>query len=791
MNITPFDDSPFQLQISFHGVIEHLEQVAASNDGLRSEMAREVLKEVEPFPELRDGITDGAQIEDNATVVKHLLADLFPEVLTNNEIKAVTIPFQDILFNPTKRFQRILEDAGPSFDIAIRDFSAHQFYVMSCCLIISEFYGRHFDFSKPMYYDIPTADGIIKHYRILYNGDFIDIIPTEKSVALTSADIDLLTDNYNDLDLWKRFFPKGSWILKGFGIVSLYDATVENAVSALKGTLLGGGEVADIKNDIVSVFRSIYKIPDLRVGFTAFESEDNKLTAPGLIHEFNSFLLKGVMEEDCSCTLCGTSFAKIITDKVYYAVSDVKALLLKEPDNLLARRFHEQDVQSFIMAPVVKNDHLLGILELVSSRPLELNSINANRLEVVMPFITDTIDRKVVFLQNYVQALIQNEYTAMHPSVYWKFRKEALKYIRYSNLKKDYAFKEIAFSDVYPLYGQIDIKGSSETRNNSVLLDLQAQLRALVSLLKQLEPVISDDRLPQKLEQLFLFMEELHELRADTEQYIQNYLGLEIHPLLKQVGATQNVCVTDIERYFEQADKNGDFHKHRRKYENSVSLINEKMAMIMDKSQAEAQEAFPHYYERFKTDGVEHNLYIGASISPALNFEMAHLYNLRLWQLQVLCQMELEHHFLKESLPYPLDVASLILAFSLPLSIRFRMDEKRFDVDGSYNARFEIVKKRIDKACIKGTTERITAVGKLTVVFSNQEEAREYQGYIRFLQSKNMLGNDIEMLEVEDLQGIAGLRAFRVPICYNTSLPIRKFYTYSEMLSETRDTAIA
>ncbi len=32
------------------------------------------------------------------------------------------------------------------------------------------------------------------------------------------------------------------------------------------------------------------------------------------------------------------------------------------------------------------------------------------------------------------------------------------------------------------------------------------------------------------------------------------------------------------------------------------------------------------------------------------------------------------------------------------------MDEKRFDVDGAYNARYEIVKKRIDKAYVKEAT---------------------------------------------------------------------------------------
>ncbi len=44
----------------------------------------------------------------------------------------------------------------------------------------------------------------------------------------------------------------------------------------------------------------------------------------------------------------------------------------------------------------------------------------------------------------------------------------------------------------------------------------------------------------------------------------------------------------------------------------------------------------------------------------------------------------------------------MLLVHSNPLAIRFRIDEKRFDVDGAYNARYEIIKKRVDKANIKG-----------------------------------------------------------------------------------------
>ncbi len=131
--------------------------------------------------------------------------------------------------------------------------------------------------------------------------------------------------------------------------------------------------------------------------------------------------------------------------------------------------------------------------------------------------------------------------------------------------------------------------------------------------------------------------------------------------------------------------------------------------------------------------------------------------------------METAHHFYKSSLPYPLDVTTLVLVYDTPISVRFRMDEKRFDVDGSYNARFEIVKKRIDKACVLNTDERITQPGKITIVYSNMNEENEYIGYIHLLQEQNILDRYIEKLDVEDLQGVVGLKALRVSIIHNNT----------------------
>ncbi|MDO3628334.1 GAF domain-containing protein [Mucilaginibacter sp. BT774] len=781
MLLPQFFDNPFQIRLSFHKVIEQLEETARDSEG-----AKKLLDQVNAHPELRDGITDISQIKENELLISRLLTPLFPPLLSYNEIKGVSIPYQGLIFNQTERFRNILKAAGMSFDMNIRDFNDHQFYVGSCCMILNQFYGTELDFSKPLFYDIPTADGIVKHYRILYNADFIEVVPTEKAIKLTDADIKLLIDNYDDLALWKQKFPAGSWILKGFALVSLFDATTENAVAILKTSLLSDKAEPEMQNIIDSAFRSIFRIPDLRIGFTAFDKAEGKFSTRVFGKEIRSFLLTDKDEGECHEILSKASYQSLINEHEYYAVSDVAEYSANDPSNLRAARLKDQDIGSFILAPFIKDGVLLGILELVSSKVNVLNSVNAHRLEIVMPFFVETIDHRIKEHQNKVDAVIQKNYTNMHPSVNWKFRREAKNYIYNLNLGLAYNLKEIAFKDVYPLYGEVDIKNSSVTRNLSVKNDLKNQLNGLIVLLEQLELGGAVKGSEQYLPDLQRLLNELSlGIKADTEQNVLHYLEINIYPLFSKV---QGSFKEDIEAYFKHANPlTGDFYANRRNYEKTLSLVNEKLITILDERQAEIQKHFPHYFERFKTDGVEHNVYIGASIAPEKKFDVADLERLRLWQLLVTAEMEIEQHRLKHILPYHLGVTSLILVFSAPIAIRFRMDEKHFDVDGAYNIRYEVIKKRIDKAYIKGTRERITSEGTITIVYSKAEEQAEYGRYIRILRSAGILTYKVEHLDVEDLQAVSGLKALRVGVAYETSRFLSQDFSYDGLYQELLD----
>jgi hypothetical protein len=43
---------------------------------------------------------------------------------------------------------------------------------------------------------------------------------------------------------------------------------------------------------------------------------------------------------------------------------------------------------------------------------------------------------------------------------------------------------------------------------------------------------------------------------------------------------------------------------------------------------------------------------------------------------------------------------------------------------------------------------------------------KEYEGYIRLLRAENRVTGNMERLEVEDLQGISGLKALRVSLVH-------------------------
>ncbi|HUS02084.1 MAG TPA: hypothetical protein VMY77_10175, partial [Chitinophagaceae bacterium] len=220
-----------------------------------------------------------------------------------------------------------------------------------------------------------------------------------------------------------------------------------------------------------------------------------------------------------------------------------------------------------------------------------------------------------------------------------------------------------------------------------------------------------------------------------------------------------------IKPYISSASETqGIIYKNRRELETSMQIVNDSIERYFKDHQKKLQNVFPHYFDKFRTDGVEYDIYIGQSIAPYKTFTPDLVKDMRLWQLNSMVEIGLITRKLKSLLSKPLQTTQLIFVHSSPITIAFRSDEKRFDVEGAYSVRYEVVKKRIDKVLIKDTGERLTQPEKIALVYFTQLEEDEYLEYISELQGKDYLTNEIEFLELEVLQGVHGLKALRVGI---------------------------
>ena len=193
-------------------------------------------------------------------------------------------------------------------------------------------------------------------------------------------------------------------------------------------------------------------------------------------------------------------------------------------------------------------------------------------------------------------------------------------------------------------------------------------------------------------------------------------------------------------------------------------MLNDSIGSLLQEQDEKMQAILPHYFEKYKTDGVEYNIYLGQSLLQEGTFTHNHLREFRLWQLKNMVEVTRLVDRLQEELLVPLTTAQLIFVYSDPLDVVFRMDEKHFDVDGAYNVRYEILKKRIDKAYILNTDERLTQAGKIAIVYLHREDRQEYMDYLNYLVRQGMILPEIEDLHLSKMQGVEGLKALRVTV---------------------------
>ena len=122
-------------------------------------------------------------------------------------------------------------------------------------------------------------------------------------------------------------------------------------------------------------------------------------------------------------------------------------------------------------------------MELAACSRYELNTATLSRLSEILPILAMAHKRFMTEAQNHIEAIIQQECTTIHASVKWRFEPATAQFMNKQLKNEQPVFKDIIFNNLYPLYGQMDIKGSSGKRNEAVSKDLIRQINGVKKVL--------------------------------------------------------------------------------------------------------------------------------------------------------------------------------------------------------------------------------------------------------------------------------------------------------------------
>ena len=610
--------------------------------------------------------------------------------------------------------------------------------------------------------------GLPGYYRLNIDSRFIEVKAKTALPAFDPAQLDADWPLKDTVAWLEEHLPLESFVFMGIAAITVTDVTQEYVVDSVKNLILNPdlcGE-SEHHSEVIRFLKVLTGTKDVDFGLLPL------LQVNGRAVYSDSSCYHSVLAKAAQTDKETEETYLEMVDQYFRAPKRVlfETLPPRAPgEYFIFEILRRGGILSYALIPVYYNNRLAGVLEVSSRKPDILNADLLSRLDVLIPLLAQLLQRAIEDFENHLKAIVKENFTSIQPAVEWKFNEAAWHYERRLETGEEPGgIETIYFKDVYPLYGAIDIRNSTLERNTALRKDLQTQFRLLLETLASLQKVVGLQLLDELSHQARKWQQAMNgALTTADELNLNSFLRDKVDFFLQHFRETRPDLTEWITPYLQATEEaEGEAFFFRRELESCIQLVNQTVNEGLEDTIMELQKSYPFYFEKFRTDGVEYDIYIGQSISPARPFDLLYLRNLRLWQLKSMAMIARATHQLLPEMTAPLETTQLIFVHSTSIDISFRKDERRFDVEGGYNIRYQVVKKRIDKVRVRDTNERLTQPGKIAVIYFNDREGEEYEGYIRYLQEKEVLSPGIEHLELEELQGVSGLRALRVGVLW-------------------------
>lgn len=194
-------ETPFTIKLGFKKLFDFMDETIEANENpMITSITIGLLSSLKYRSELSAGV-DPAAIDEYKEEIDTLLCLLFPHALTGNEIKIATPPVSHEILYASRRFSTIFGDITELEPKEFENFDEDHMYITMCTFILGMYYGINQNIMRPPVYDVLAANGIMRHYKSVYNADFIEMIPYGEAPKITPELLKELRENFDDITL--------------------------------------------------------------------------------------------------------------------------------------------------------------------------------------------------------------------------------------------------------------------------------------------------------------------------------------------------------------------------------------------------------------------------------------------------------------------------------------------------------------------------------------------------------------------------------------------------------------
>jgi len=756
--------------ISFGPFIKYLRRRITEENTVKAALYISALNEFDKQG-LNDEIVSPEDIYKHELLLEYMYACLSPTLLAEDKLAwGLCFPMRAITFYGTSQMYSLLDIKQKNQENYVVSKTSEESKREHLRFIYSFILNELYEFQpsiKDKYHSVLKTDTRLHGYfHIGINTDFIEVRAKRPLPELTFREIQLYLTDESGIERIQEILPLNMFEFRGISVLTITEVTASQAIETIKKirvTPSPGDEEASYK-EVIQSLKTLVQNADIEFDLFPFVRVNNKMVY-GYV-KGGSGLLFSVWGER---SLSPEAFQEIAEAYAANPNSFFSPDIQAESREMFPwlDKFIALNVKSMALIPVFHNHVVVGVLGMHTYNGARFNEKTVALLEPALSPIAQLLQVYIDEFNIEIENIIKEKYTSIQPSVQWKFNEAAWHHLHDKKKNLPLINENISFNNVYPFYGAIDIRNSTTERNSASRADLGLHLSMLRETLELLNKTYSSSLLEEIMFNCKKWNDLLKEgeLNTTEENNLNIFLKEETSDYLKIISQSYPGTKKVAEKYLQSiSENNSDVYKHRQALEVSMQMINTVINNYFESEKEKLQQSYPCYFEKFRTDGVEYDIYIGQSIAPDKIFNHFHLKNLRLWQLSSMAAVVKKIRLLTPDMPVKLSTTQLIFIHNHTIDISFRADERKFDVEGAYNIRYQMIKKRIDKVLIRNTQERLTQPDKLALIYFNRRDIEDYLPFVKYLQETGVLNMETEDLDLEDLQGLSGLKALRIAV---------------------------